>query len=425
MKSLIEFIKAATDCWHTTAEVKNILKENGFEYLPEEQSWDLKTGGKYYTTRNMSSLIAFKIPQKGFKSYMIGAAHGESPGLKLKAIPQMSDGNYIRLNTELYGGPVLTSWFDRPLSVSGRVVVENGDCLETRLVNIDKDLLVIPSVAPHLDRTKEINVQRDLIPLYALCSEKNDFMEEVALEAKAKKEQLLGCDLMVYNREEGRIWGANNEFISAPRLDDLQCVYSLLNGFLEGENHNAINVYCVFDNEEVGSGTKQGAKSDFLPSVMRRINESFGKSYQELCLALASSFMVSADNAHGIHPNRKELSDCDNFPVIGKGVVIKYNASQKYTTDAVSEAIFKKICDRVDVPRQVYVNKSDIAGGSTLGNLAAEKTCVNTVDVGLPQLAMHSAWETAGADDTEYLTRAMKEFYSVGISVENGNYKIK
>lgn len=423
MLNILDFISECTDCWHTAATVADILKEQGYIYIDEGDIWNLIPGGKYFTMRNMSSVIAFRVPEDMPTSFMISAAHGESPAFKIKAVPELKDKNYIRLNTEAYGGMLISSWLDRPLSVSGRVICETAEGLETRLLRLERDSLIIPSLAPHLNRdSKDINVLRDTPPLYALsdCS----FLQEIAETLNVGEDKIIGFDLMLYNREEGRIWGCNNEFISAPRLDDLQCVYALLQGFIASIPTSAVQMYCVFDNEEVGSGTKQGAKSDFLPSVLRRICESLNISYSEYMRLLNSSFMVSADNGHALHPNRRDMSDSTCYPVIGGGVVIKYNASQKYTTDGVSEAIFRKICENADVPCQVYANRSDLPGGSTLGNLAAEKVCINTVDVGLAQLAMHSSFETAGTADTEAMQKAITEFYNSRIISHGGKYAI-
>lgn len=424
MKNIVDFIKACTDAWHTTAEIGAELSSLGYTALDEGEEWSLAPGGKYYTTRNMSSIIAFKIPCASVRSFMISAAHGESPSFKIKAVPELNDGNYTRLNVEAYGGMNLATWLDRPLSVSGRAVIENGDRLETRLVRLDRDSLIIPSLAIHLNRDSKdsagINILRDMPPMYAANGAEADFLKEIAEAANVCKEQIKGFDLMLYNREEGRIWGKNDEFISAPRLDDLQCVYALLKGFIDGENSDTAQVFCVFDNEEVGSGTKQGAKSDFLCSALCRISEALGKTDNERLRMLRSSFLVSADNGHAVHPNRCDVSDSVCHPKLNGGIVIKYNAAQRYTTDAVSEAVFKKICATADVPYQVYANRSDIAGGSTLGNLAAERTSINAVDVGLAQLAMHSAFETAGNTDTGYLIRAMRTFYSSRLTCTDG-----
>ncbi len=415
--NILEFIKKSTDAWHTAEQIKEELNKNGFSELSESDDWKIEEGGKYYVMRNMSSIIAFKVPENP-KSFMIVAAHSDSPCLKIKPSVQTEDKEYIKLDIESYGGQILSTWLDRPLSVSGRIVADTKDGIEMRLVNLE-DAAVIPSIAPHLNRdNKELNILKDMPPMYALSKSKRDFMTEIAENAGVKKEQIKGFDLMVYNNQDGVIWG--DDFISAPRLDDLQCVYGAMQGFLEGENSGTAQVLCVLDNEEVGSGTKQGAKSDFLASTLIRISESMGKSYSDYMKLLSSSFMVSADNAHAVHPNRTEMSDKQNYPILNGGIVIKHNASQKYTTDAVSDAIFKKICEMADVPYQVYANRSDLQGGSTLGNLACEKVSVNTVDIGLSQLAMHSAFETAGNKDTQYLIKAIKKFYETKLEWING-----
>lgn len=423
MQNILDFIDSCTDSWHTASTIAEVLSKHGYTALDEGDKWNINPGGKYYVMRNMSSLIAFKIPDTELTGFMISAAHGESPSFKIKAVPELTDKNYVRLNIEAYGGMILSSWLDRPLSVSGRVTIDTEDGIETHLVRLDRDSLIIPSLAPHLNReSKDINILRDMMPMYALseCS----FLDEIADTLDISEDKIKGFDLMLYNRERGRIWGRESEFISAPRLDDLQCVYALLGGFVESDTSSSVQTFCVFDNEEVGSGTKQGAKSDFLPSVLRRICESCNITYSDYMRLLNSSFMVSADNGHAVHPNRRDMSDSVNYPTIGGGVVIKYNASQRYTTDAVSEAVFKKICDRANIPYQVYANRSDLPGGSTLGNLAAEKTCINTVDVGLAQLAMHSAYETAGTADTEYLKCAIREFYNSRIISNGSKYSI-
>lgn len=429
MKNITDFIKSCTDCWHTAQEVCKTLDSIGFVRLDEGADWKLENGGKYYVTRNMSSVTAFKIPKSLPEGYMIAAAHGESPSFKIKAVPELTDKNYVRLNVEAYGGMILSSWLDRPLSVSGRIVADIGGELSFRLVNIDRDSLIIPSLAPHLSRGAEgsnsLNIRRDMPPMYALSNGYKGILKEAADTLGIPKESITGCDLMLYNREPARIWGQNGEFISAPRLDDLQCVYALLKGFAEcGDSADTVQTLCVFDNEEIGSGTKQGAKSDFLSSVLLRISMCLGLSYGKHMQCLNSSFLVSADNAHAIHPNHPDAYDASNYPVINGGIVIKYNAAQRYTTDAVSEAVFKRICKNADTPYQVYANKSDIAGGSTLGNIAAEKTCVNSVDIGLAQLAMHSAYETAGTADTSHMVKAVTEFYNTRLMSYDGGIKI-
>jgi aspartyl aminopeptidase len=286
-----------------------------------------------------------------------------------------------------------------------------------RLVNVDRDLVLIPNVAIHMN--KEVNTgmkyneQVDLLPLFATFKDgKNTFMDIIAESVGEKKDNIISSDLFLYNRMKPSVWGSENEFISSPKLDDLQCAFSSLKAFIDGSNSNSINVCCCFDNEEVGSGTKQGAASTFLDDTLSRVNENLGKSREEYLCALASSLLLSADNAHAVHPNHQELSDPTNRVYMNEGIVIKYNANQKYTTDALSAALIKSYCIKADVPYQIYTNRSDMAGGSTLGNIASSQVSINMVDIGLAQLAMHSSYETAGIKDTYYMIKVMKEFYN-------------
>ena len=260
-----------------------------------------------------------------------------------------------------------------------------------------------------------------MLPLYGGIDAKDTLMKLVAENVGVKEEDILGSDLFLYNRMKGSIWGANEEFISSPKLDDLQCAFSSLKGFLTGENKNTVQVHAVFDNEEVGSLTKQGAESTFLADTLKRINSAMGRGEEDYLRAVANSFMISADNAHAVHPNFSQKSDPTNRPYMNEGIVVKFNANQKYTTDSMSSAVFKTICEDAGVPYQVFTNRSDMAGGSTLGNISNSKVSLNTVDIGLPQLAMHSSYETAGIKDTYYLVKAIENFYSYSIiQEENG-----
>ncbi|MCI6738812.1 MAG: M18 family aminopeptidase [Intestinibacter sp.] len=426
---LLDFIQKSPSCYHAVDNIKNILDENGFCELSEGKVWELKEGGKYYVIRNYSSIIAFKIPQKNFKGFNIVASHSDSPTFKIKENYQIEvDNKLVKLNVEKYGGMIFSSWFDRPLSIAGKVVVKCGNKFESKLVNIDRDLVVIPNLAIHFNRNindgYKYNVQADMLPLYGGVDAKDSLMKLVADSAYVDEKDILGSDLFLYNRMNGSIWGANEEFISSPKLDDLQCAFSSLKGFLAGENEDTVQVCAVFDNEEVGSLTKQGAESTFLVDTLKRINSDIGRTEEEYLTAIANSFMVSADNAHAVHPNHPQTSDPTNRPYMNEGIVIKFNANQKYTTDSMSAAVFKSICEDVDVPYQVFTNRSDIAGGSTLGNISNSKVSLNTVDIGLPQLAMHSAYETAGVKDTYYMVKAMESFYKTSIiQEENGVLK--
>lgn len=410
-KKLLKFIQKSPTAFQAVEEMSQRLQKEGFKELKEEKHWDLKAGGNYFVTRNHSAVIAFSIPKKPAWKFHIMASHSDSPALKIKENPEMEvEKAYIKLNVERYGGMLLAPWFDRPLSVAGRLIVRKNGEIQEKLVAVDKDLLVIPNLAIHMNREVndgyKYNVQKDMLPLYSDYDGKGSFMKLMAAEADVAEEDILGHDLFLYDRTPGTVWGANEEFISAPRLDDIQCAFASLEGFLRGERKESIAVHCVLDNEEVGSTTKQGAASTFLKDTLMRINMGLGRMQEEYLMTLADSFMVSADNAHALHPNHTDKTDPVNRPVLNGGIVIKYNANQKYCTDGVSAAIFKDICDRAEVPYQTFVNRSDMAGGSTLGNISNTQVPMKTVDIGLAQLAMHSVYETTGAKDTESLAKA-------------------
>lgn len=419
-KELLEFIEKSPTAFQTVANLKEVFAGLGFWELKETEKWETEPGQGYYVTRNDSSLIAFRMPQTDTpKGFHISAAHGDSPAFKVKEAPEMAvEAAYLKLNTEKYGGMILSTWLDRALSVAGRVAVRKKEGTETRLVNLEKDLLVIPSVAIHLNREAnkgtELNPQVDMLPLYAENSDgkkKNVLMRRIARAAGVKQEEILGHDLFLYPREKGRIWGENGEFVFSPRLDDLQCVYASVKAFLKSEPKNYINVCAVFDNEEVGSGTKQGADSTFLEDTLWRIGEGMKLSRSDYLRMVAGSFLISADNAHAVHPNHPEKYDPTNRPRLNGGIVIKFHGSQKYATDAVSAAKMRHICGTAGVPCQTYANRSDIAGGSTLGNISTSHVSVSSVDIGLPQLAMHSAVETGGVKDTKYAVDAFQVFF--------------
>ena len=428
VKQLFKFIENSPSCFHAIKTITEELKNEGFVEIKEKDTWQIEQGKKYYVTRNLSSVIAFKIPQNDFKSFNIVASHSDSPTFKIKENAEIEVKNkYVKLNTEKYGGMICSTWFDRPLSIAGRILVKENNAVKTHLVNIDKDLVIIPNLAIHMNREVndgyKYNAQIDMLPLYGDNSSKGSLMKTIAKEVNVEEESILGTDLFLYNRMNGTKIGANEEYISSPRLDDLECAFTSLSAFLSENTSNSASVYCVFDNEEVGSGTKQEADSTFLYDVLRRINISLGKTEEDYYRLISSSFMVSADNAHALHPNYTDKSDLTNKVYMNDGIVIKYNANQKYTTDAVSASIFKTICDSVDVPYQTFTNRSDILGGSTLGNISNAHVSLNTIDIGLAQLAMHSTYETAGAKDVTYMIDAIKAFYNTSIEqVEDGQY---
>ena len=417
-EDMASFIKNSPTAFHAVDSLKKILNGEGYQELSEGRRWEGSPGGKYYVTRNDSSLIALKVGAN-LENYRfnIVASHSDSPTFKIKENEELEvRGKYIQLNTEGYGGMLCAPWFDRPLSVAGRVVVKEGNRFVSRLVKVDRDLVMIPNVAIHMNRKVneglEYNKQVDMLPLFGGSEcRKGDFKKMIAEELGTEEKDIYGMDLYLYNRMEPSIWGANEEFISCPQLDDLQCAYASLQGFLKGTNEESINVFACFDNEEVGSGTKQGAGSTFLYDVLHRISRGLGKDEEEFYCALASIFMLSCDNSHAVHPNHPEKTDACNCVYMNEGIVIKSHAGQKYTSDAVSTAVFKEICEKAGVPVQFFSNRSDMAGGSTLGNIAMSHVSVNSVDIGLPQLSMHSPYETAGIKDTYYMIRATEEFF--------------
>lgn len=421
--SLFKFIKNSPSAFHTVASVKERLVADGYTELCEGSAWSLVDGGKYFVTRNGSSIIAFrKCEARGF---IITASHSDSPAFRVKASGESTLGTYTKLPVERYGGMILYSWFDRPLSIAGRVVVRTDDGIAVKLLNVDRDLLVIPSVAIHLNRSVNEkfspNPAQDLIPLLSAGGERVELGKLIANELGVKADDVISHDLFLYTRDDGRTVGANGELLLSPRLDDLECVYSSLEAFLDSKEQGMIPVLAVFDNEEVGSDTKQGAASTFLFDTLSRIYPE----RDEYLAALASSYMVSADNAHAKHPNHPELSDADNTPTVNGGVVVKFNANQKYTTDSVSAAIFTEACRKAGVKYQTYYNRADMPGGSTLGSIANTKVSISTVDVGLPQLAMHSAVETAGAYDLLDMIAVLTRLYSSNIDAEGDKIVIK
>ncbi|MBQ9662621.1 MAG: M18 family aminopeptidase [Oscillospiraceae bacterium] len=427
-KGLLTFIQEHPSVYHVIEGQRRKLTEAGYAPLSESRQWKLQEGGKYFVTRNDSALIAFRIPRRSFRGFMIMASHSDSPVLKIKENPEITvDGKYTKLNVELYGGALLGPWFDRPLSVAGRVLVRTDSRISSKLLNIPRDLVLIPSLAIHMDRTanegRALKVQKDMLPLYGLAGDMS-FPDLIAAEAGVPAESIVSYDLFVYNRQAPSVWGAAGEFLSSPRLDDLQCVYSSLCGFLESTDADSIPVHVVFDNEEVGSMTKQGAASSFLKDVLERIAEELGLSRGEYREKLAQSFMLSADNAHALHPNYPEKCDPVNRPVLGGGVVLKQSGNQKYATDAVSAAVVRMLAEKAGVRLQVFTNHSDIPGGSTLGNISSQQVAVKTADVGIAQLAMHSPYETCGAADTAELVKLAKMLYSSSLSEKEDGIEI-
>lgn len=417
VQKLFRFLDESPTCYHAAANTKAALTAAGAVELRESEQWKLEKGTLYVVERGDSALVAFRVPEGPFHGFLMAAAHSDSPTFKVRETAEAaSAGNTLRLSVEPYGGGVWRGWLDRPLSVAGRVMIRQGDRLVSRLVNIDRDLLVIPGVAIHMDRSvnkgAELNPAVDLLPLLGCGKEPGAFRKLIAEAAGVREEHLLSTELFLYPRTKAVQTGLNGEFIVSPRLDDLQCVFGCLEGFLAAKPGGSLPVLAVFNNEEVGSNTRQGADSTFLTDVLERIAHGCGLDSEAWKAVAANSFMVSADNAHAIHPAHPEYADKGEFPVLNGGIVIKYNANQRYTTDAVSGAVFQAICQEAGVPVQRYSNRADLPGGSTLGNISTAHLSVPTVDIGLPQLAMHSVCETAGAADTDHLVKAMTAYFS-------------
>lgn len=427
VNELLEFINKTPTQYHAAENIKTLLLKNSYTPLYESEQWDIKSGGKYFVTRGSSSLIAFEVPTAAPScGFMICASHSDSPCFKIKPNPEMLiNGEYIKLNTEKYGGMIYSSWLDRPLSVAGRVYVKKDNKLKPVLINIDKDMAIIPSLAIHLNHEAnsgfKLTPQTDLLPIICGGGEASINRFKELIYEKVLSRDIYGCDLYLYNRQPACYTGLDDEFFSAPRIDNLGCAYLTLKAFLNSKSTSAIKVYALFDNEEVGSGTRQGAKSTFLHDTLLRCIDSLSLSYTDYLRLLSKSFMLSCDNGHALHPNHAEKSCPTNKPLLGGGVLLKYNAQQKYTTDAASEAVFRMICKTAGVPVQEYVNHSNLPGGSTLGNLSTEQVSICAADIGLPQLAMHSSYETAGCKDAMYLSKAVTKFYNSTITVHGDN----
>ncbi len=420
--ALLDFLNGAHSVYHALALTADQLAAAGYQKLPEQDPWVLAPGGRYYMTRGGSALVAFRLPESAPKGFLMSASHCDRPCFKLKDNFELN-GAYTRAAVETYGGMILGTWLDRPLSVAGRVLVDTEDGMESRLVDIDRDLLLIPNVAIHMNRQVndgyKWNPAVDLLPL---AGGKESAGKLKALLEEAAGGKILGHDLYLYVRQKASLWGLEEEFLSSPALDDLECVWGCTQGFLKAAPSESIPVLCVFDSEEVGSSSVQGAASTLLSEVLGRICESLG---QNLSRMLSQSFMVSADNAHALHPNHPELSDAANAPVLGGGIAIKYNANLRYCTDGISAAVMKKVCAKAGVNAQSFHNRADIPGGSTLGHVSLAQVSVPTVDIGLPQLAMHSCYETAAAADVLALEKAMTVYYGSTLEVRDTGWLLK
>ncbi|WP_252229347.1 M18 family aminopeptidase [Clostridium sp. ZBS15] len=425
-KDLLNFINNSKSAFHGANEVKSILDKEGFVEIKECDKWDLKHGGKYYVMKNESAIIGFEIgsgdiAEEGFR--LIGA-HTDSPGFRIKPHAEMTvEDHYVKLNTEVYGGAILSTWFDRPLGVAGRVTLKGSNPLkpQVKLVDLNKPVLIIPSLAIHMNRSinegYEYNRQKDTLPLLTMATDKLEkdgyLLKLIAESLNVEEKEIVDFDLFVYEYEKGCLFGMNEEFISAGRLDDLWMVYAGLVALLQSKSNKATKVLVALDNEEIGSLTSQGANSSLLENILERITLALGKDREDFKRSLSNSVMISADLAHALHPNYTEKHDPTNRPLIGGGPVIKIAASGSYSTDSYAAAIFKQVCENVNVPCQEFVNRSDVKGGTTIGPITASKLNIPVIDMGAPLLSMHSVRELASVKDNEYTIKAFTEFLSL------------
>ena len=426
VENMLDFIYESPTQFNAVAVSAETLEKNGFEKLNPKENWKLEVGKKYYTTKNSSALVAFKVnsdevEKEGFR--IIGS-HTDSPGFRIKPNAEMeSCGAYLKLNTEGYGGMILSTWLDRPLAMAGRVFLrgENPFKPVEKIVNINKPVCIIPNLAIHMNRSindgYKYNKQTDMLPLVGLINEqleKDNYMVKLlASELDVEVEEIIDFDIFLYEYEKGCFTGANGEFISTGRLDNLSMYYSSVEALLDSDSKSGISIAVGFDNEEVGSSTKQGADSNMLLNILERICISLGKDRQQFFEAIENSFIISSDLAHAVHPNVNGMADPTNRPVMGKGPVIKVHAGQAYTSDGYSISVYKEICRECGVEYQEFVNKSDQRGGSTIGPISSTHIDIPSVDIGAPILSMHSIRELGCSEDFYNTYKTFVKFYEI------------
>ncbi len=409
------FLNTSYTAFQSVENVINILEKNGFIKLYENEKWNIKVGGKYYVSRNGSSLIAFKVG-KNF-SFNVIASHTDTPSFKIKGNPDITVEDYAKINVEKYGGAIISSFIDVPLKIAGRVIVDDGETLKAKNVVSDYDIS-IPSVAIHMKTVEsaDLNPQVDTLPLIGLG--KKDVVSSLC------KEKVVDYDLFVVSDQKPFKSGVDGEFLCSPRIDNQTSVLSSVTALIKSKSDN-VSVACLFDNEEIGSLTKQGADSNFLSDTISRLSDSLGKTEEETKIALSNTLLISLDNAHAIHPNHPEKCDPTNKCVMGKGIVIKHHANMAYTTDGFSSAIIKKIFDKAKVKYQDFYNKSDMRSGSTLGSVSASHLSVASVDLGIAQLSMHSSLETIAIKDYDVMTKGLTAYYNSVIKINDDEASIK
>lgn len=422
LQSMLHFLEKSPDCFHAAAQVQALLQDAGFVPLPQDGA-ALAPGGRYFVPLGGASILAFRLPSSAPTGFTIAAAHSDSPCFRIRDHAELT-GAYTRLSVERYGGMLPGGWLDRPLGIAGRVLVRTPTGVAARLVDLGPEQALIPSVAVHLNREAasggKFDFAQDFFPLYS--GEAGHFLKAVAQAAGCAAEDLLSSDLFLYNGQRGLLWGPEQEFLSAPRLDDLACVFAAAQGFLMAGDSSAIQVLAVFDHEEIGSETSRGAASAFFPETLLAVSQGLGLDAAAHRRLLAGSLLLSCDNGHGVHPNHPELADRNEAPVLNGGVVVKH--SPRYATDGLSAAVFSEICRRAQVPVQHYSNRPDQAGGATLGNIAAARTPILAVDIGLAQLAMHACFETIGSRDVDYMIRAIRAAYETPLAVRENEIQL-
>ena len=429
IEELFRFLDAGVSAFHSTAAAAAILEAEGYVNCPESAAWELTPGGKYYTTRNGSAVLAWRMPKGELTGWHVTASHSDSPTWRIKQLDGGKDAVFAKAETEGYGGMIMPTWLDRPLSVAGRLLVRTADGVESRLVHPERALACIPNLCIHFNREANTglnyNPQVDLQPIFG--AEGGSLKDTLAAEAGGKAEDILATDLVLCITEKAQRVGLQGEYFMSGRIDDLECAYATLYGFLQGRGEEAGrgDIWVMFDNEEVGSSSRQGAQGSLMSDVLARIEEKLGVTREQSIRACTNSLLLSADNGHATHPNHPEKSDPANVAVMGGGVLLKYNARQTYTTSGFTGAAFAEICKKAGVPVQVAANRADVPGGSTLGNLLGHQILIPMVDIGLAQLAMHSAMETASCKDAEYMAKAVAEFYNTPISQPvDGEWKL-
>ena len=422
-EKMVEFLNKCHSAFHATAQIEAELRDAGFIRLKENDNWKLESNRYYYVTRNDSSIIAFKIPEMlQVRSLNIVASHSDSPCLKIKPVPYLDSPDYGRLNAEVYGGAILATWLDRPLSIAGRAIVKEDGRLVSKLVDFDENLAMIPNVAIHQNREinngYKWNPAVDLVPMVSTENDHEFLVRKIADYLGVMPADVCSYDMYLYNRDEGYVWGEEGEFVSSPRLDDLECAYTSLQAFKHSYSEHSVNIMAVFDNEEVGSMSRQGMASTFLEDTITRIFASFFFNQADIKSVLANSFMISADNAHAVHPNHPELYDSTNRVKLNNGVVIKFNAAQSYVTDGLSQAILQQLCEKGEAKYQFYANRSDLRGGGTQAAIANVHVSLLAADIGLAQLAMHSSFETAGSKDVDEMIKLLTAFYNSTVTID-------